>query len=187
VALIREYIEGGSRKKKPPYTLLTVRKRLEMKDLHSVNASFESTMRVRANLRTMEFVSSYLGGDGTISNILVNGEKPSDTRVTGVRTEIVKKFTAEKAEGEEFDIRRSYDLTDTFPKLTEGIGHIIEFDTQLVELEVRFHVQRPAPEARLLKRYAGTVQTVPDGCQRLDNGKRAISTIRKPLWARSLY
>jgi len=129
--------------------------------------------------RTHEFVASYLGGDGTVDNFKIDGGPPSALKTSGTRTEIIKRFDHELMPGDQCDVVITYTMHNTFPANKEGIGHVIEFETKAVELEVVFHRDRPCLNGELLKRYSGTVHNG-GNCKRTTNGLRLAVEFKNP-------
>lgn len=178
-ALVRDYLVGKRRDNLPPFTAILIKKRILIQDVAAKTAAFEALYRLRANQRTLYFVSAYLGGDGRIENIKVDGAVPTEIRKSGNRIEIIKRFNRELRPGEEVDVTVTYDQIESFPTKTEGFGHTVEFDSLAVAMEVSFHQERPCLSGRLLKRYSGTVQ---DGgkYRRADDGTRLETDIHRP-------
>lgn len=175
----REYFEAKRRKDKPPFTIVSVKKRLEIQDPAAKLTQFESTMNVRVNQRVQQFVSASLGGDGTVTNVKVDGV-PAITAQVGSRMEIIKQFKRDLLPGEEFDVIISYDLNDTFPANTEGYGHVVEFETEALEVEVIFPPDRPCLNGIVLRRHAGAKQAHGDA-KRAGTGQRLSFSVHRPL------
>ena len=95
----------------------------------------------------------------------------------------MKRFDHELLPGEEVEMLVTYDLIDAFPGKTEGVGHVVEFETKTVELEVIFHNDGPCLSGEVLRRYGGSVQKGGE-CRRANNGHRlAVDFSNPPLGA----
>jgi hypothetical protein len=179
-ALGREYIQGKRGLNRPTYTLLSVRKRYTI-TADPALAYYEGTFRVRANHRANSFTNSYLGGDGSIGNVKIDGADPSETITSGSRIEFVKKFSGELSPGDEFDLTVTYDLHNCFPgKTREGIAHVVEYEMKAVEVEVIFDSTKPCLSGELYKRFGGVKRQVPNGCHRRSDGGHLSFTAHKP-------
>jgi hypothetical protein len=177
-ALIREYLAAKRKENVPYLRLSTLKSGWISKTGMPKSWNWNRSMRLRVNHPTHEFVAAYLGGDGTADNFKIDGGHPSELRTSGVRTEIVKRFDHELMPGDQRDIVQLYP-SQLVSRAKEGIGHIIEFETKTVELEVIFNKDKPCLNGELLKRYGGTVHNA-GGCRRTTNGLRLAVEFRNP-------
>lgn len=183
--LMREYFADRRRENLPPFTALLVKKKIVMEDPTAQKVPFEALYRLRANQRTIYFVTAWLGGDGRIENILVDKAAPDRIEKKGSRIEITKRFDHELSPGEEVDVTVTYDHIGSFPgrpegsRMLEGFTHTVEFETHAVSMEVTFHPQKPCLSGELLKRYSGSVKNAGKYTRAAD-GSRLDTDITHP-------
>jgi hypothetical protein len=179
IALVREYMAGKRRENMPLFTAILIKKRIVIDDVAARKATFEALYRLRANQRTGYFATAYLGGDGRIDNIKMDGAVPAEVLHKGNRIEMVKRFDRELIPGEEVDVTVTYDQIDSFPSKTEGFGHTVEFESHTISLEVVYHSQKPCLSGMLLRRYGGSLQNG-GKYRRADDGSRLETDIVRP-------
>jgi len=171
--VIAALVRGYFGRNKPNFNALSVRKYLEIIDKDGHRACLKATYHLQANHRTQHFTTSYLGGDGHIENIKVDSHEPTQIRPVGNRTEITKYFDRELSPGEEVQVVVSLDQVDTYPRNKESIGHVIEYETEKVEIEVCFPSDRLPRNSEVLMRRQGTLR---DGEKcKVNNENRTIS------------
>jgi hypothetical protein len=167
--------------KLPPFTVLEVRKEFKIFDVGGTSARFESTRRLRTNMRGIkEFWQRSLTQDGTISNLLFDGNPPDLVESNAGMMSACVRFGRELTKGEEILIRFSYDLANAFPNpKKEGVFHLESFKTKYLFLSV--DLPKPCTRAEFVKTYGGEQQELLDPPTISPDHKRIQVEVKKTV------
>lgn len=166
--------------KKPPFTILSIEKILTIHDEKGSNATLVRHQKTRANHKGLtEFWCRNISADGSISNILINGEKPHESKQEAGDTHACYRFKKPKKAEDIFNVDISYDLTNSFHATTETLIHTVSTETKNLKLIAEFPKQRTAKSARVDLRYGGeTNKELPPP---LISGNKIEAEIKRPL------
>lgn len=142
---------------KQSFTILDIEKKLKLNDDKGIAATLIRHQKTRANHSglTEFWCSRSICGDGTIKNILIDGNPPHEITTDAGDTQVCMKFKRPKKAGESFDFVLSIDLENTFLGATEAMIHVIEMETKKLRLIVEFPTNRKPTIARAILRYGG--------------------------------
>lgn len=140
----------------PEFTLLLVEKILTINDVEGRTAVLLRCQEGVANQKGLtEFWCRNISADGPITNIRLDDRPPHEVKREAGDTQVCKRFNRALEHGEQFSMKLSYDLTDSFPKSTEGMIHVVECKTKRLKMVVTLPGGRPATAARASLRYGG--------------------------------
>lgn len=139
------------------FTILNVEKKLEIHDDKGSSATLIRHQKTRANHNglTEFWCSRSISGDGSIKNILIDGNPPHEITKDSGDIQVCMKFKRPKKAGESFDFVLSLELENTFLESTEALIHVVEMETKKLRLIVEFPSTRIPTIARIILRYGG--------------------------------
>jgi hypothetical protein len=143
---------------KPEFTVLRIDKTLSISDASGSKATLLRDQTAQANHKGItEFWCRNISADGTISNILINGEPPAKQIKEAGDIQVCMQISPPPRARERFKMALSYDLTDSFLTARESLIHVVEAETKLLRMVVELPKQRMPKTARLFLRFGGQV------------------------------
>ena len=139
---------------KPQFTSLELRKTYIIQTTDGSLASAQRIEKMRANFHGItEWWNRALMFDGTVTNILIDGEPPSSIVDVVGTLEVCKRFPRPLEKDEVITISMTYELHDSFTKSSESVVHTNS--TDVPELVIVVELPRPCITAEVRRTYSG--------------------------------
>lgn len=164
----------------PMFTVLRLDKEVRIHDDKGTKASFERRQHMKTNHPGLvEWWCRNIAADGTITNILIDGQAPDVLETSAGTIRVCRRFPRPLQKGEELTIVLTYDLTNSFLKNTESVVHLNVLKTREVVMSVE--LPRPCLSAETYMSYGGQQVTLINDKPAITMGnKRLEIAIKKP-------
>ncbi len=145
--------------------------------------SHADTRLVKPNHRGLsEFWFKGLGADGSVENILIDGQQPHVAQVKAGLKEACKRFSSNLERGQTFRTTATLDFVDSFPDNPEFYTHKVSTKTKKVRLVVRFHPEKRCTSAKVYLQYGGAQYQLLKNprLERSEDGREIRLELKKP-------
>jgi hypothetical protein len=138
------------------FTISSLERILTIGDANGANATEVQSQTITVNNSGQtEFWCKNIQSEGTVSNIRINGQSPSEQKQEDGNTQASIKFDSALKTGTTFDLALSYNHGNAFSKAQQTLVHVVDNGTSRLHLVVELPKGRPISSARVFCQHDG--------------------------------